>query len=350
MINIAILGFGIVGSGVYDLLSENGEHINTDVGEKINIKRVLDLRDFSSHPCKASFSCDINDVINDDEISVVVETMGGVKPAYEYVKACLNAKKSVVTSNKHLVAEHGTELIAIAKDKGVCFLFEASVGGGTPIISPLHRMIATTNKIGAVYGIMNGTTNYILGRMELSGLSYDEALREAQSRGFAEADPSADIDGIDAQRKISILASIAFKKYLPPSCVPTCGIRDITGDDIKTAQKRDMSVKLIAYARLDGHKLYCGVSPLLVPKQHVLSSVHGVYNGVVASCNMLGDVMFYGQGAGSVATASAVVSDILECMKIGTSVHDTLYWGEDKYDEIAPQVTPLSSLSDVAEL
>ncbi len=350
MTNIAILGFGIVGSGVYELLEQNGDHINTNTGEKINIKRVLDLRDFSSHPCKADFSSDINDILNDEEISVVVETMGGVKPAYGYVKACLKAKKSVVTSNKHLVAEHGTELIAIAKDKGVCFLFEASVGGGTPIISPLHRMIATTNKIGAVYGIMNGTTNYILGRMERSGLSFDEALREAQAKGFAEADPSADIDGTDAQRKISILASIVFKNYLPPCVIPTRGIRDITLDDIRTAQKREMSIKLIAYARMDGHKLYCGVSPLLVPKQHVLSSVHGVYNGLVTSCNMLGDVMFYGQGAGSVATASAVVSDILECVNIGTSIHDTLCWGVESYNEIAPQAATLSALSDVAEL
>ncbi len=349
MTNIAILGFGIVGSGVYDLLSENGFEISEKTGVNISIKRVLDLRDFSSHPCNAVFSSNFDDIINDDEISVVVETMGGTEPAYNYVKSCLLAGKSVVSSNKQLVAEYGTELIDIAKQKNVCFLFEASVGGGTPMISPLHRSLAT-NRIGAVYGIVNGTTNYILGRMQEAGLSYDEALVEAQTRGFAEADPSADIDGIDAQRKISILASIAFGKYLDPSLVPTCGIRDVSESDIKTAQKRDMTVKLIAYARMDGHKLYCGVSPLLVPKQHMLSSVNGVYNGMVVSCNMLGDVLFYGQGAGGVATASAIVSDVLECVTIGSSVHDTLSWGKDGYVEIAQPVTPLSPLSDVAVL
>ncbi len=213
MKKIAILGFGIVGSGVYDLLAKNGKYLAGKVNEELEIKQVLDLRDFSSHPCNADFTQNIDDILYDDEISVVVETMGGVDPAYAYVKSALLAGKSVVSSNKQLVAEHGTELIKIAKEKNICFLFEASVGGGTPVISPLHRSLVA-NRINAVYGIVNGTTNYILTRMEEAGLSYEDALLEAQSRGFAESEPSADIDGIDALRKISILASIYFGKYL----------------------------------------------------------------------------------------------------------------------------------------
>ncbi len=346
MKKIAILGFGIVGSGVHDLLAKNGNYLADKVGHEIEIKRVLDLRDFSNHPCTANFTDNIDDILTDDEIELVVETMGGVEPAYSYVKSALLAGKSVVTSNKQLVAEHGTELISIAKNNKICFLFEASVGGGTPVISPLHRSLVA-NKVNSIYGIVNGTTNYILCRMEEEGLSYEEALAEAQARGFAEADPSADIDGADALRKICILASIAFGKYLSPDKVPTCGIRGITGNDISSAINRNMSIKLVAYARQDVNKLYCGVAPLLVPKSNILSSINGVYNGVVANCDMLGDVLFYGQGAGGIATASAIVSDIMECIAIGSSIHDTLCWNEEPYGEISGSVNSLSPLSDV---
>ncbi len=346
MIKVAILGFGIVGSGVYELLNNNGKLVADKAGKTIEIKRVLDIRDFSDHPSNTMFTTNIDEINSDAEISIVVETMGGVEPAYGYVKSALLAGKSVVTSNKQLVAEHGTELIKIAKEKGICFLFEASVGGGTPIISPLHRSLIA-NRINAVYGIVNGTTNYILGRMEEVGLSYDDALAEAQKLGFAEANPSADIDGIDALRKLSILASISFGKYLSPDKIPTVGIRNITASDISSAVERGMSVKLVAYAREDGNTLYCGVAPLLVPKSNILASINGVYNGVVAKCDMLGDVLFYGQGAGGIATASAVVSDIAECSIIGTKIHDTLYWGEQQYENIAAAVAPLSTLSDV---
>ncbi len=346
MINIAILGFGIVGSGVYELLSKNDAYLSDKTNSNIIIKKVLDIRDFSDHPCKATFTSDINDIIEDSDISVVVETMGGVNPAYGYVKAVLTSGKSVVTSNKQLVAEHGTELISIAKSKNVCFLFEASVGGGTPIIAPLHRNLIA-NQVGSIYGIVNGTTNYILTRMEDAGLSYEDALKEAQAKGFAEANPSADIDGIDAQRKISILASIAFGKYLSPDLIPTCGIKDITAKDISDAKNNGMSVKLIAYATQDANKIYCGVAPLLIPKDHMLSSVNGVYNAVVADCDMLGDALFYGQGAGGVATASAVVSDIIEAATIGSSIHDTLCWTKQPYEKISDPVKPLSPLSAV---
>ncbi len=346
MINIAILGFGIVGGGVYELLSQNEKYLGKKINSEIVIKKVLDIRDFSEHPCNAEFTSNIDDVINDADISVVVETMGGVEPAYRYVKAVLSAGKSVVTSNKQLVAEHGTELISIAKQKKICFLFEASVGGGTPVISPLHRSLVA-NKISAIYGIVNGTTNYILTRMEEQGLSYEDALKEAQAKGFAEANPSADIDGIDALRKMSILASIAFGSYLSPDLIPACGIKNVTAKDIEDAKNNGMSVKLIAYAKLKANKLYCGVAPLLVSKGDMLSSVNGVYNAVVAECDMLGDVLFYGQGAGSVATASAVVADIVEAVTIGTSIHDTLCWNEKPYEQIADAIKPLSPLSEV---
>ncbi len=346
MINVAILGFGIVGSGVYDLLSKNGKHVESNTGHQIEIKKILDIRDFSMHPRSAIFTSNLDEILLDDDITIVVETMGGVEPAYKYVKAALLSGKSVITSNKQLVSEHGTELIGIAKNKNLCFLFEASVGGGTPIISPLHRSLVA-NRINAIYGIVNGTTNYILGRMEEVGLSYNDALCEAQARGFAEANPSADIDGIDALRKISILASISFGKYLSPDKIPTVGIRDITDSDIANALKRNMSIKLVAYAREDGNTLYCGVTPLLVSKTNILSSVNGVYNAVVAKCDMLGDVMFYGQGAGGMATASAVVSDIVECCMIGSEIHKTLCWGEETYEKISDAVAPLSALTDV---
>ncbi len=352
MIDIAILGFGIVGGGVYDLLKQNSATVAAKLERPVNVKKILDIRDFSAHPAAELFTASIDDILTDDSISVVVETIGGLDPAYYYVKSALEAKKSVVTSNKELVATHGTELIRIAKQQGVCFLFEASVGGGTPLITPLHQCL-TANNIGAVYGIVNGTTNYILSQMSQTGLSFDEALKQAQASGFAEANPTADIEGIDALRKISILSSLCFGFYISPKNIPVCGISNVTADDIKAAEKQNCVVKLVAYAAADENNIKCGVSPMLVPKDHVLAAVNGVYNAVVAQCDMLGDVLFYGQGAGGLATASAIVADVLDSVRIGTDIHKTLCWGDELPQEagkIAPAVAPLSHLSEVVKL
>lgn len=326
MINIAIIGFGIVGSGVYEVLQKNNTTISKRAGDTISIKRIVDIRNFEAHPAHPLFTQNIDDVLCDDDISVVVEAMGGVEPAYYYVKSSLLAKKSVVTSNKELVATHGTELIHIAKQNGVCFLFEASVGGGTPIITPLHQSLSANN-ISAVYGIVNGTTNFILGKMENDGLSFEEALSSAQKKGFAEANPSADIDGIDAVRKISILASLCFGFYLPPQDIYCCGIRHITQKDIISASKNGCALKLLAYAKQSDDKIYCGVEPCLIQKEHILSAVDGVNNGVIARCDMLGEALFYGPGAGGIATASAIIADIIDSVKIGSRLHETLCWG-----------------------
>ncbi len=352
MVNIAILGFGIVGSGVREVLKINGASIGKSLGQPIKLKRILDIRDFSNHEDASLFTQTIDDILTDDEISVVVETIGGLNPAYYYVKSALEAKKTVVTSNKELVATHGTELIKLARANGVCFLFEASVGGGTPVITPLHQCLAANN-IGSVFGIVNGTTNYILTRMRDAGLDFAEALKEAQEKGYAESNPTADVDGIDALRKISILASLCFGFYIPPNDIPVCGIRDITTEDIKAASEKDCCIKLVAYATQKENKIYCGVSPMLVPKTHVMSAVDNVYNSVIAKCDMLGDVLFYGQGAGSLATASAVVADIMDSVRIGSDIHDSLSWGDSlpsDIEYIAQPVKPLSMLSEVIEL
>ncbi len=314
MINIAILGYGVVGSGVYDVLEMNKEGIKKRSGKEINVKRVLDLRDFENHPRKEIFTKDFNDILNDSEISVVVETMGGVNPAYDFTKSSLLAGKSVVTSNKELVATHGTELLKIAEEKDINYLFEASVGGGIPVIRPLHNCLAG-NEVVEIFGILNGTTNYILTKMIKEGVSFEAALSEAQEKGYAERNPAADVEGHDAARKICILSSLAFGKGVDVKSVYTEGITKITLDDVDMAAKLGYVIKLIGYTTLVDGKALCRVSPMLVPKSSPLSGVDDVFNGIMVRGNAVGDVMFYGPGAGKLPTASAVVGDVIDIAK-----------------------------------
>lgn len=269
----------------------------------------------------------IDPILADDEVRVVAETIGGATVAYDYVKRALSAGKSVVTSNKELVATHGDELLQLAKDNGVAFLFEASVGGGTPIITPMHQCLAA-NHITSIAGIVNGTTNFMLTRMEKDGLSFDAALKQAQDLGYAETiDPSYDVDGLDAGRKICILASIAFGRHIHPQNVYTKGISAVTPQDMKDAAAAGCAVKLIAYARKEaGGELVIGVEPMRVPRENPLAGVEDVFNAVQFGCDMLGDVQFYGRGAGKLPTASAVVADAVDALKLGSAVHDSLFW------------------------
>lgn len=327
MINVAILGFGTVGSGVLEVLQKNAAGIARRAGQPVQVKYILDIRDFSAHPQARLFVSSIDPILEDPEVNTVVETIGGTKPAYFYVKSALEAGKNVCTSNKELVATHGAELLSIAVRHKVCFLFEASVGGGTPIITPLHQCLAA-NVISEVRGIVNGTTNFMLTRMEEDGMSFDEALKVAQGLGYAETiDPSADVDGIDACRKIAILGSMLCGSEIHPENIPTRGIRDITIDDIYFTKKMKLALKLIAYAKRDAQSGFsCGVEPMVLPTESMLAGVKDVYNAVMIRGDMLGDVLFYGKGAGKLATASAVAADIIDASKLGSSVHDSLFW------------------------
>ena len=331
MAKIAILGFGTVGSGVLEVVRANGQGLARRAGEAVEVKYICDIRDFSGHPDAALFVNNIDVILSDPEVRVVVETIGGLKPAYFYVKSALESGRHVVTSNKELVATHGAELLRIAREHGVCFLFEASVGGGTPVITPMHQCLAA-NVITEVLGIVNGTTNFMLTKMAEEGLSFDEALKEAQRLGYAETiDPSADVDGIDAQRKICILASIALGHHFYPQDVPARGIRDIAVQDIRTAREMGYAVRLIARMICPQDRpLEAGVSvePMLVPLHSPLANVRDVYNAVLMRCDMLGDVVFYGKGAGKLPTASAVAADVADALREGVSIHETLYWKE----------------------
>lgn len=331
MSKIAILGFGNIGSGVLEVLRVNAANVSRRAGKPVEVAYILDVRDFSKSKDARLFVNNIDVILQDDTVSTVVETIGGVDPAYYYVKSSLLAGKNVCTSNKELVATHGAELIRIAKEKNVCFLFEASVGGGIPVLASIRDNLCG-NVIDSVYGIVNGTTNFMLTRMEQDGMSFDEALQEAQRLGYAETrDPSADVDGIDAQRKTAILASLVFGSEVHPDDIPTCGIRPISTADIAFARKMNGAVKLIAWAKKDenGH-MACGVEPMLLPTQNQLAGVSDVYNAVLLHGDMLGDVLFYGAGAGKLPTASAVVSDIVDAEKYGAALHDTLTWAETK--------------------
>jgi len=312
MINVAILGFGVVGSGTAALIAKNAELISKKVGDDVYVKRILDLRDFPDSPFADRITHDINDIISDGEISVVCELIGGLHPAYEFTVAALNAGKSVVTSNKEIVATLGVELLEIAARNGVHYAFEAAVGGGIPVLRPLAEDLATVNEIERVDGILNGTTNYILTQMKEKGASFGDALAGAQKNGYAEADPSADIEGKDTCRKICILGAIAFGKLVDVSAISTVGITDITLSDIENAEKMGYSVKLIgsAFKNAQG-KLVELVRPCLVPHGTPLAPVSDVFNGVSVRGNYVGDVMFYGRGAGSEPTASAVASDVI---------------------------------------
>ena len=311
MINIAILGFGVVGSGTAEVLTENKALIEARLGCEYNIKYILDLRDFPDSPFCDKIIHDFNVIVNDPEVSVVAEMMGGSHPAYDFTKACLEAGKNVVTSNKEVVSTFGVELCRIARENGVRYLFEASVGGGIPVIRPIINDLSS-NKINKISGILNGTTNFILTSMRDSDASFDSALKEAQRLGYAEANPSADVDGIDAARKIVILAALASGKLLDPKKIDTTGITRISLEETKLANNFGCAIKLIGYAETKGDKLLAFVSPRLVQASNPLSSIDGVFNGILVDANMVGEVMFYGPGAGKLPTASAVVADIID--------------------------------------
>lgn len=314
MVNIAVLGYGTVGSGVVEVINTNHEIINKRAGEEINIKYVLDLRDFPGDPVQQILTHDFNDILNDDEVKVVVEVMGGINPAYTFVKQCLAAGKSVATSNKELVASHGPELLAIAKENNVNFLFEASVGGGIPIIRPLNTSI-TADEVTEITGILNGTTNYILTKMDQEGASYGEVLKQAQELGYAERNPEADVEGGDACRKIAILTSIVYGKHLDYTKIHTEGITKISTEDFKYADALGVSIKLVGTTKKEGDTLYSFVAPMMLDENHPLSGIHDVFNGIFVHGNVVDDIMFYGRGAGKLPTASAVVSDVVDEVK-----------------------------------
>ena len=314
MVNIAVLGYGTVGSGVVEVINTNHEIINKRAGEEINIKYVLDLRDFPGDHVQQILTHDFNDILNDDEVKVVVEVMGGINPAYTFVKQCLAAGKSVATSNKELVASHGPELLAIAKENNVNFLFEASVGGGIPIIRPLNTSI-TADEVTEITGILNGTTNYILTKMDQEGASYDEVLKQAQDLGYAERNPEADVEGGDACRKIAILTSIVYGKHLDYTKIHTEGITKISTEDFKYADALGVSIKLVGTTKKEGDTLYSFVAPMMLDENHPLSGIHDVFNGIFVHGNVVDDIMFYGRGAGKLPTASAVVSDVVDEVK-----------------------------------
>lgn len=328
MIKVSVLGYGTVGSGVVEILKENSAIIRKRTGEEISLKYVLDLRDFPGDPVEEVLVHDFNIIAQDPEVQIVVETMGGVHPAYEFVKTCLENGKSVCTSNKALVAAYGPELLELAKAKNVNFLFEASVGGGIPIIRPLKTSLAP-DEIEEISGILNGTTNYILTKMTEEGLDFDTVLKDAQDKGYAEKDPTADIEGHDACRKIAILTSLAYGKQLDFEDIYTEGITKITDRDIAYAKKMAGKVKIFGSSRKVGDKVSAMVAPVLIYQDHPLYSVDGVFNAILVKGNMVGDVMFYGQGAGKLATASAVVSDVMDAAK-HTNVNINTLWDHEK--------------------
>lgn len=320
MLNISVLGYGTVGSGVVEVLETNKESIAKRAGQEINVKYVLDLRDFPGDPMEDKIVHDFQIISNDDDIKIVVETMGGVNPAYEFVKTCLEKGKSVCTSNKELVAKHGAELLAIAREKKVNFLFEASVGGGIPIIRPLNQSL-TADEIEEISGILNGTTNYILTKMSQEGLDFDTVLKDAQEKGYAERNPEADVEGYDACRKIAILTSLAYGMQVDYEDIYTEGITKITDTDIKYAKALDASIKIFGSSKKVDDKVYAMVAPVMIDRNHPLYSVNDVFNGIFVKGNVLGDVMFYGRGAGKLPTASAVVADVVDAAKhIGTNI------------------------------
>lgn len=321
MINIAVLGYGTIGSGVVEVLSTNGESIAKRAGDKIRVKYVLDLREFPGNPIMEILVHDVNIVLNDPEVKVVVEVMGGVEPAYSFVKAALLKGKSVVTSNKELVAKHGAELLKIAKENNLNFLFEASVGGGIPIIRPLNQSL-TADEIVEITGILNGTTNYILTKMSDEGLDFESSLKNAQDMGYAERNPAADVEGQDSCRKIAILSSLAFGMQVDFEDIYTEGITKITDIDIRYAKVMGARIKLFASSiRENENSVYAMVAPMMIKSNHPLYSVNDVFNGIFVRGNVIGDVMFYGSGAGKLPTASAVVADVVDAAKhVGTNI------------------------------
>lgn len=339
MIQIAILGFGVVGSGTAEVLIENQKLLAERCGEELNIKYILDLRDFPEHPLGDRVVHDISVILSDPDVSIVAEMMGGSHPAYEFTKSALEAGKSVVTSNKEVVANFGAELLELAQKNGVSYLFEASVGGGIPIIRPLQVDLAS-NEILSVSGILNGTTNFILTKMKNEGAEFASALKEAQENGYAEANPTADVEGLDAARKIVILAALAFGTLLSPNQIPVKGITQITAEQTAVADSFGCAIKLIGHTERINGKVLALVAPHMVPAANPVHHVSGVFNGILVDANMLGRALFYGAGAGKLPTASAVVADILN-IATGAARSTRLHWSvgcENDMADVADRV------------
>lgn len=335
MVKIGIIGFGVVGSGVYEVIRTNSESIARKAGNEIDIKYILDIRDFSDHAENHLFVKDFDTMVDDDEISIIVETMGGLNPAYEYTKRALSVGKSVVTSNKELVSVYGDELLKLAADNNCSYLFEASVGGGIPIIRPLNQCLAA-NEICSITGILNGTTNYILTQMIKNGQSFDDALKDAQRLGYAESNPAADVEGHDTCRKICILTSLATGKKIDVDKVYTEGITSITLNDVEYATKLGCVIKLIGMSKVcDGGMVNVVVAPMMISTSHPLASVEGVNNAIMVNGNAIGDAMFYGPGAGKLPTASAVVADIIDIAKNRGA--DKIVWTKSTEETVLAQ-------------
>lgn len=332
MINVAVLGYGTVGSGVVEVINTNRKQIERRIGDKIQVKYVLDLKDFPNDPVQKLIVHDFDTILKDNEINIIVEVMGGIHPAYEFVKSALEAGKCVCTSNKELVAKHGAEFLSIAKEKNINFLFEASVGGGIPIIRNINSCM-TADRIEEITGILNGTTNYMLTKMYFEGEKYEDVLKDAQKKGFAEAHPEADVEGFDACRKIAILSSLISGRQVDFEDIYTEGITKISPEDIKYAKKMNMQIKLLASSKSKEDSLSAIVAPFMISSSHPLFSVNGVFNAVFVKGNVLGDAMFYGSGAGKLPTASAVVADVVDASK---HLHRNIMtmWEEDKLDLI----------------
>ena len=345
MVNIALLGFGTVGSGVAEVLTENKQLIKNRTGIDFEIKYILDLRDFPDHPLGDRVVHDISVILNDPEVSIVVEMMGGVHPAYDFSLAAIKAGKNVVTSNKAVVASYGPELLKEASIRGLRYLFEASVGGGIPIIRPLTDLSAE-NDITEIIGILNGTTNYILTAMKETGVTFDQALKTAQALGYAEADPTADVDGFDTCRKICILSAVAFGNLVNYKNVKTIGIRNVTLDDINNAEKNGSAIKLIARAVKTDNGVYMAVEPYAVKKNNPLYSISDVYNGILVKGKVSGELMFYGKGAGKLPTAGAVVSDIIDIGSRGNDQPPQAMWTTDDSDLVSSLPDDLVRISE----
>lgn len=330
MIQVAVFGYGTVGSGVVQVIDDNNELISKRVGEQLNVKYILDLRDFPGDKNEAKVVHDVNIILDDPEVDIICETMGGVRPAYQFSKDALLKGKCVCTSNKELVAAHGPELLEVAKANKCSYLFEASVGGGIPIIRPMNTSLAPEH-IDKIMGILNGTTNYMLTKMSREGASYDEVLKEAQELGYAERNPEADVEGYDACRKIAILSSLMTGKTVNYEDIYTEGITKITSRDFEYAKKLGKAIKLLAIAENKDDSLTAMVAPFMIGADHALNGVNDVFNAVYVTGNMVDDVMFYGRGAGKLPTASAVVSDVIECARnLGSTL--PCVWSDEKVE------------------
>ena len=328
MVKVAVLGYGTVGSGIVEVIKTNQDMVNKKAGDEIDVKYILDLRDFPGDPYENLVVHDVEIILNDPEVLVIAEAMGGVEPAYTFTKRALSAGKSVCTSNKELVAKHGAELLELARANKCNYMFEASVGGGIPIIRPLNASL-TPERVDGITGILNGTTNYILTKMEKEGSDFDTVLKEAQDKGYAERNPEADVEGYDACRKIAILSSLIYGKNVNFENIYTEGITKITTNDFAYAKKAGYTIKLLAMSKEVDGKYFAMVTPCMINDQNPLYFVNDVFNGILVHGNTLGNTMYYGAGAGKLPTASAVVSDIIDCVKhLGKTVF--CFWDKEE--------------------